>query len=364
MAITMLEPLGTRIRRQRRRHGLTLDDLSARTGISKPYLSLIETGRVANPPSDEKLRRIEMELQFTPGELLTEAQLLRTPKEVRAMLKELVHEEGSERRVQESGFGVQEKAQVEGLISDADDSPRCDEVAGADADANERESQHAIATIASASSRSKKPARTTNASHVGLDSIPKSELPNPKSASSNRKSQIANRKSQIPTSLDSAYLSGLLQQIAERQGSNIDAPMRTQGVPVINRVSAGYPKDFTDLSYPKGVADSYVVAPDVYDVDAFAARVFGDSMSPRYRPGDIVVFSPAAPFSEGADCFVRFDDGQTTFKRVYTETPVDGVERLRLVARNPKYPPRIVDAEKVTGVYRAVCRYETLDAGE
>ena len=45
--------------RQRRRLGFTLDDLAGRTGISKPYLSLIETGRVPNPPSDEKLRRLE-----------------------------------------------------------------------------------------------------------------------------------------------------------------------------------------------------------------------------------------------------------------------------------------------------------------
>ncbi len=354
MAIAMLEPLGTRIRRQRRRHGLTLDDLSARTGISKPYLSLIETGRVANPPSDEKLRRIEMALQFTPNELLTEAQLLRTPKEVRAMLKELVREEevssgdGSESGAHRRPEPVTPRGDSEGFA--------LLEVADSDANA----SAHGIAVIASVSSRSKKPARPTKASRVGLDSIPKSEIPNPKSASSNRKSHIANRKSQIPTSLDSAYLSGLLQQIADRQGSNIDVPMRTQGVPVINKVSAGYPKDFTDLSYPAGVADSYVPAPDLYDADAFAARVFGDSMQPRYRPGDIVVFSPAAPFSEGADCFVRFDDGQTTFKRVYTETPIDGVERLRLEARNAKYPPRVVDAEKVTGVYRAVCRYETL----
>ena len=46
--------LGPKIRRQRRRLGLTLDELAGRTSISKPYLSLIETGRVANPPSDEK----------------------------------------------------------------------------------------------------------------------------------------------------------------------------------------------------------------------------------------------------------------------------------------------------------------------
>ena len=52
-----MEAIGPKLRRQRRRLGLTLDDLAGRTSISKPYLSLIETGRVTNPPSDEKLRR-------------------------------------------------------------------------------------------------------------------------------------------------------------------------------------------------------------------------------------------------------------------------------------------------------------------
>jgi repressor LexA len=309
MSIAMLEPLGTRIRRQRRRHGLTLDDLAAKTGISKPYLSLIETGRVANPPSDDKVRRIEMALQFTPGELLAQAQLIRTPKEVRAMLKELMCGEGS---------GVRDPG--------AEDE-------GAETGAR-------AATLV--------PSRPSPG--AGRQSVP-----------ANQKSEIGHRKSPFPLSLDTAYLSGLLQQIADRQGSNIDVPMQTQAVPVVNKVSAGYPKDFTDMSYPRGVADAYVSAPDLRDPDAFAARVFGDSMSPRYKPGDIVVFSPAAPFGEGADCFIRFEDGQTTFKRVYTEKTVDGVERLRLEARNPKYAPRIVDAERITGLYRAVCRYEQLE---
>src|SRR5205807_2578144 len=85
-----MEPMGAQIRRQRRRLGLTLDDLAGRTGISKPYLSLIETGRVPNPPSDEKLRRLEHTLGFNPGELLAQAHLQRTPKDVRAMLQKLM----------------------------------------------------------------------------------------------------------------------------------------------------------------------------------------------------------------------------------------------------------------------------------
>src|SRR5450432_3317977 len=85
-----MEPLGPKLRRQRRRLGLTLDELAGRTGISKPYLSLIETGRVPNPPSDEKLRRLEQNLGFTAGELLSQAHLQRTPRDVRAMLQKLM----------------------------------------------------------------------------------------------------------------------------------------------------------------------------------------------------------------------------------------------------------------------------------
>src|ERR671921_77359 len=87
-----MEALGPKLRRQRRRLGLTLKDLAGRTGISKPYLSLIETGRVPNPPSDEKLRRLEQALGFATGELVSQAHLQRTPKDVRAMLQSLVRE--------------------------------------------------------------------------------------------------------------------------------------------------------------------------------------------------------------------------------------------------------------------------------
>src|SRR3982751_4539046 len=85
-----MEPLGPKLRRQRRRLGFTLDELAGRTGISKPYLSLIETGRVTNPPSDGKLRRLEQTLGFNAGELISQAHLQRTPHDVRAMLHKLM----------------------------------------------------------------------------------------------------------------------------------------------------------------------------------------------------------------------------------------------------------------------------------
>src|SRR3954466_4389205 len=90
-----MDTLGVKLRRQRRRLGLTLDELAGRTGISKPYLSLIETGRVPNPPSDEKLRRLEQSLGFIAGELVSQAHLQRTPRDVRAVLAKLLSREGS-----------------------------------------------------------------------------------------------------------------------------------------------------------------------------------------------------------------------------------------------------------------------------
>ena len=43
--------------------------------------------------------------------------------------------------------------------------------------------------------------------------------------------------------------------------------------------------------YPVGIADDYVRCPDLHDANAFAVRVVGDSMEPRFHEGDIVIFS-------------------------------------------------------------------------
>jgi repressor LexA len=270
-----MEPLGTKIRRRRRALGLSLDKVAALSGISKPYLSLIETGRYADPPSDAKLRGLERALEFTPGELLSQAHLMRTPADVRSVL--------------------------EGLL-----------LAGREPAARE-------------------PGRPAG----------------PRGAAG-------------PVNLDAAWVGGVLQDLVERISGNVER-LRTRRVPVINKVSAGYPRDFTDLSYPQGVADDYVVCADVDDPQAFAARVHGDSMAPAYQEGDIVIFAPAADPRDGDDCFIRFEDGQTTFKRVFFEDSggEDG-RRIRLQPRNPRYQPQVVPAGQITGIYRAVFKYQRL----
>jgi SOS-response transcriptional repressor LexA len=279
-----MESLGTKLRRQRRRLGLTLDELAARTAISKPYLSLIETGRVPNPPSDEKLRRLEQTLGFAANELVTQAHLHRTPRDVRAMLHKLIAD------------NVQAKAAA------------------------------------------------AKAQHAQQQQPPPQAKPGVGGA----------------INLDEAYLSGVLAEMVEKSAGNVER-VSTNTVPVINRVSAGYPKDFTDMSYPPRVADDYIGCPDVHDRDAFAARVSGDSMRPKYNEGDIVVFSPAAQPKNGDDCFVRFGDGQTTFKRVFFENDEAGESVIRLQPRNERYRPKVVRSEEVAGLYKAIYRYQRVD---
>ena len=128
-------------------------------------------------------------------------------------------------------------------------------------------------------------------------------------------------------------------------------------VPVINKVSAGYPTDFNDLDYPVGIADDYIRCPDLHDPNSFAVRVVGDSMEPKFREGDIVIFSPAAEVHNGDDCFVRFTmPHETTFKRAFFESD----NKVRLQPRNEKYSPTIVEGNRINGLYRAVVKYEKL----
>ncbi|MHC4482956.1 MAG: XRE family transcriptional regulator [Planctomycetota bacterium] len=156
---------------------------------------------------------------------------------------------------------------------------------------------------------------------------------------------------------DPAQLNKLLaksQLDTEKTGAPLSAGRL---VPVINKVAAGYPSDFNDLDYPVGVADDYVRCPDLHDPNAFAVRVVGDSMEPRFCEGDIVVFSPAAEVHNGDDCFVRFAaPHETSFKRVFFEPD----NKVRLQPRNEKYSPMTVDGKRINGLYRAVTKYEKL----
>jgi transcriptional regulator with XRE-family HTH domain len=165
--------------------------------------------------------------------------------------------------------------------------------------------------------------------------------------------------------LDALHRSGLLHHLAEWGAADGAEPkeLPVRRVPIINKVSAGYPQEFTDLGYPVGVADEYVTVPaEMSDQNAFAVRVVGDSMEPKYHEGDVVIFSPAATVNSGDDCFVRFaasgvsGAGQSTFKRVF----FDPEDAIRLQPINERHAPKTVRASQVAAIFRAAARYEKL----
>ncbi len=199
--------------------------------------------------------------------------------------------------------------------------------------------------------------------------------------------QAATRQTHGARNLDEIYRSGELARRVEnalgRGDEGVTAPppaalasiaahpLRYR-VPLINRVAAGYPTDFSDLDYPARTADEYVNCPELVDPDAFAARVVGDSMLPDYREGDVVVFSPAADVTDGCDCFVRLEPlHETTFKRVFFESPYPAAEgsqvalaadaeRIRLEPLNPRFAAAVYPREQVAGLYRAVWKFQRL----
>ncbi len=75
--------LGQIIRKRRQELRFTLDEVAARTGFSKPYLSTVETGKVNNPPSDNCLRKLEVVMEFEKGLLLHIAHIESMPPDRR-----------------------------------------------------------------------------------------------------------------------------------------------------------------------------------------------------------------------------------------------------------------------------------------
>ncbi len=71
--------LGQILRERRENLGLTQDTVAELAGISKPYLSNIETGRAKNPPTDGVLENLERALQLEPMQLMHLADFVRTP---------------------------------------------------------------------------------------------------------------------------------------------------------------------------------------------------------------------------------------------------------------------------------------------
>ncbi len=128
--------------------------------------------------------------------------------------------------------------------------------------------------------------------------------------------------------------------------------------PVINTVTSGYPVNYERSGTPPEAAVDYVRCPDIHDEAAFAIRVIGESMTPKYFEGDLVIFTAQKEATSGNDCFVRLiNPAETVFTRIY----FDQDDQVRLQPRNNKYPPRLLARDKISDVSPAFARYEVFN---
>ncbi len=285
--------VGASIAARRKALGWTLERLAVRVGCARSYLWMIERGE-RSAPSLEVLTKIEKALGFNTGELIAAAQLEALPKELRLQVESLRGTELAARRLAQ----LVKATSLDHLHKSGELKKLVDEVTGETIEAE-------------------------------------GPLRDQERLSTSSKKRIKSPTASLRRSVTASLL-------------------RSPDIPLINSVAAGYPREFTDLGYPAGIADQYVRVPGLTDPHTFACRVVGDSMLPEYREGDIVVFSPAREVKSGMDCLARLEpDSETTFKRVYVEGE-KGRETIRLQPLNPAYPARTLGREQVGGLFAAV----------
>ena len=298
-----LADFGQTIRQYRHAIGWTLDQLAAATGISKPYLSNIETGRLTGPPTSDKLARLEKALNVPAGTLLSQADWLRTPQAVRDLLSNHARPE----------------------------------------------SHHPV----NPSAPNAVPRRADGA--VDLDLLLK--LSRPAGAASPESRPVFGLQYPGTSAGVPLIRIPLINRVAAGNAAEFTDLDYPAGI-ADSYIAAPVPAETTGESAASA-------APGSPDAGLFALRIEGDSMEPRYHQGDIVVFSSTQTPQDGDDCLVRLDDSEnfsTTFKRIEfaagsAEAPTDADPTyLTLVPLNPVYPRRGLRHSQITGLYPAVWR--------
>lgn len=134
---------------------------------------------------------------------------------------------------------------------------------------------------------------------------------------------------------------GMIASVVPQSSSNGHAGR----IPVLAKIPAGWSNGYeVNGAYDYEEAIDYLpMLPGITDKRSFALIVDGDSMSPRYAHGEIVVCSPRAwrdkGFEDGKRYAIRLTDGDTTIKRVHR---IDD-DHIELVPENERFPTRRIN---------------------
>jgi repressor LexA len=115
-------------------------------------------------------------------------------------------------------------------------------------------------------------------------------------------------------------------------------PMIRDAVPIVGEIACGQP--ITAQQNIEGTAE----LPDGVTAD-FALRCKGESMTPTFQPGDLVLIRQQPEVQPGQIAAVGVD-GEATLKRFYKQG-----ENVVLIADNPTFPPQVFPAGADVKIY-------------
>lgn len=122
-------------------------------------------------------------------------------------------------------------------------------------------------------------------------------------------------------------------------------------IPLVGEVKGGSDGYLEELQYPVGHGDGFVFWPTT-DNSAYALRVRGDSMHPRYRAGEFVIVEPSKEPPVGEDVVVIFHDGRKMLKVLNWVR--DG--EVQLLSINNGFAPLTVSASDIRAMHYAAGR--------
>ncbi len=154
--------------------------------------------------------------------------------------------------------------------------------------------------------------------------------------------------------VSTAYVNGILKgrkqansrlfEFAEKLGIDVlDVPDRhyQRPIPVISWIHAGAFAEPAD-QWPPGVSGEEEPVFSYKNVcpHAFGLRVEGDSMAPRFLPGDIIIVDPEIRCDNGAACVVWIN-GEVSLKLFFEDE-----REIRLVPLNEKHDIRVIPKDR------------------
>jgi phage repressor protein C with HTH and peptisase S24 domain len=115
-------------------------------------------------------------------------------------------------------------------------------------------------------------------------------------------------------------------QIGQMPGAFKIDTTKYRSISVFGRAMGGFPERIfdDDGGWPPGFSDVYAEVASS-DKNAFLVPVEGESMVPRYNPGEFALVEPNTDPEIEDDVLVRFEDGRTMIKKLLSRR---GVTRL------------------------------------